>query len=48
MAELADAQVSEACGGNPVEVQVLFRAFFQYFLKLLSRVESGDVFSSSR
>ena len=26
MAELADAQVSEACGGNPVEVQVLFRA----------------------
>lgn len=26
MAELADAQVSEACGRNPVEVQVLFRA----------------------
>lgn len=26
MAELADAQVSEACGVTPVEVQVLFRA----------------------
>lgn len=25
MAELVDAQVSEACGGNPVEVRVLFR-----------------------
>lgn len=26
MAELVDAQVSGICGGNPVEVQVLFRA----------------------
>ena len=27
MVELVDTQVSDACGGNPVEVQVLSRPF---------------------
>lgn len=30
MVELVDTQVSDACGGNPVEVQVLFSAINKY------------------
>jgi hypothetical protein len=47
VAELADAQVSEACDGDIVEVQVLSSAPDFSLVRRRARVNAGSLFSSA-
>lgn len=43
MVELVDTQASGACGGNPVEVRVLFPVPYIYYLLFFSQKNLSDL-----